>query len=128
MNRKIAHVDDDADIRDAVSRILCKNGYEVTQYLTMRDFVAALEKGTEMPDLAILDVMVESMDAGLVAYAEIHKKHPKIQTIFLTSLGDMIRPYFDKASNEWVCIMEKPVEPESLIGVIEDRLSQVTAR
>ncbi|MBX3629950.1 MAG: response regulator [Nitrosomonas sp.] len=128
MTKKIAHVDDDADIRDAVARILRKNGYEVNQYLTMRDFIAALEKGTEMPDLAILDVMVESMDAGLTAYAEIHKKHPKIQTIFLTSLGDMIRPYFDKASNEWVCVMEKPVEPESLLGVIGDRLNQATAR
>lgn len=44
MTKKIAHVDDDADIRDAVARILRKNGYEVNQYLTMRDFIAALEK------------------------------------------------------------------------------------
>ncbi|MCB1934851.1 MAG: response regulator [Nitrosomonas sp.] len=124
MTKRIAHVDDDSDIRDAVGRILRKNGYEVEQFLTMRDFIAALEKGTTSPDLAILDVMVESMDAGLLAYAEIHKNHPKIQTIFLTSLGDMIRPYFDKDSNDWVCIMEKPVEPESLLGVIEDRLGQ----
>jgi len=124
MTKRIAHVDDDSDIRDAVARILRKNGYEVEQYLTMRDFIAALEQGTSVPDLAILDVMVESMDAGLTAYAEIHKNHPNIQTIFLTSLGDMIRPYFDKASDEWVCIMEKPVEPESLLGIIEDRLGQ----
>ncbi|MBC6952495.1 response regulator, partial [candidate division KSB1 bacterium] len=40
MTKKIAHVDDDVDIRDAVARILRKKGYEVTQYLTMRDFVA----------------------------------------------------------------------------------------
>lgn len=124
MAKRIAHVDDDTDIRDAVDRILKKNGYEVEQYLTMKDFIAALEQGKSNPDLAILDVMVESMDAGLLAYAEIHKSHPHIQTIFLTSLGDMIRPYFDKESNEWVCIMEKPVEPESLVGIIEDRLSQ----
>lgn len=127
MTKKIVHVDDDIDIRDAVARILRKHGYDVVQYLTMKDFIAALQDGSEHPDLAILDVMVESMDAGLTAYAEIHSKHPRIQTIFLTSLGDMIRPYFDKESDEWVCIMEKPVEPESLLGVIEDRLNQATA-
>ena len=101
-----------------------KNGYEVDHYLTMKDFIASLEQGDSPPDLAILDVMVESMDAGLIAYAEIQKSHPHIQTIFLTSLGDMIRPYFDKESDKWVCIMEKPVEPESLLSTIQDRLGQ----
>lgn len=124
MIKKIAHVDDDADIRDAVARILRKNGYEVDQYLTMKDFIDTLGKGINLPDIAILDVMVESMDAGLTAYADIHQRYPQIQTIFLTSLGDMIRPYFDKESDKWVCIMEKPVEPESLLAVIEDRLNQ----
>ncbi|PTN12380.1 response regulator [Nitrosomonas aestuarii] len=124
MTKRIAHVDDDADIRDAVGRILRKHGYQVDHYLTMKELINTLEQGVNLPDLAILDVMVESMDAGLTAYAEIHKRYPQIQTIFLTSLGDMIRPYFDKESNEWVSIMEKPVEPESLLDVIQDRLGQ----
>ncbi|GJL76861.1 response regulator [Nitrosomonas sp.] len=124
MTKRIAHVDDDADIRDAVGRILRKHGYQVDHYLTMKDLINTLEQGVNLPDLAILDVMVESMDAGLTAYAEIHKRYPQIQTIFLTSLGDMIRPYFDKESYEWVSIMEKPVEPESLLDVIQDRLGQ----
>ena len=34
----------------------------------------------------------------------------------------MIRPYFENGSHEWVCIMEKPVEPVSLLGIINDRL------
>ena len=124
MTKRIAHVDDDPDIRDAVKRILQKSGYEVEQYLTMKDFIAAMEQGNNPPDLAILDVMVESMDAGLTTYASIQKSHPNLQTIFLTSLGDMIRPYFDKESDKWVCIMEKPVEPESLLNIIQDRLDQ----
>lgn len=124
MTKRIAHVDDDPDIRDAVRRILQKHGYQVDHYLTMKDFITSLEQGNDPPDLAILDVMVESMDAGLTAYAEIQKNHPTLQTIFLTSLGDMIRPYFDKKSDKWVCIMEKPVEPESLLSVIQDRLGQ----
>ena len=124
MAPRIAHVDDDSDIREAVERILRKNGYEVDSYLTMQDFIDSLQDGTNRPDLAILDVMVESMDSGLTTYAQIHKRYPQIQTIFLTSLGDMIRPYFDDGSNEWVCIMEKPVEPISLLATINDRLNK----
>jgi len=124
---RIAHVDDDADIREAVGRILSKNGYEVDSYLSMQDFIDSLEDESKRPDLAILDVMVESMDSGLTTYAKIHKRFPQIQTIFLTSLGDMIRPYFEDGSHEWVCIMEKPVEPVSLLATINDRLKQTGA-
>jgi FixJ family two-component response regulator len=124
---RIAHVDDDADIREAVGRILCKNGYEVDSYLSMQEFIDSLEDENKHPDLAILDVMVESMDSGLTTYAKIHKRFPQIQTIFLTSLGDMIRPYFEDGSHEWVCIMEKPVEPTSLLATINDRLKHTGA-
>lgn len=122
MAPRIAHVDDDSDIREAVERILRKNGYEVNSYLTMQEFIDSLEDETKRPDLAILDVMVESMDSGLTTYAQIHKRFPQIQAIFLTSLGDMIRPYFEDGTHEWVCIMEKPVEPVSLLATINERL------
>ncbi len=122
MTRRIAHVDDDSDIRDAVSRILTKNGYEITSYLTMQDFIDSLDDTANLPDLAILDVMVESMDAGLTTYAHVHERFPQIQAIFLTSLGDMIKPYFEDGKHEWVCILEKPVEPTSLLATIRDRL------
>ncbi|MEK7302893.1 MAG: response regulator [Pseudomonadota bacterium] len=127
MAPRIAHVDDDSDIREAVERILCKDGYEVDSYLTMQDFINSLQDDANRPDLAILDVMVESMDSGLTTYAQIHKRFPQIQTIFLTSLGDMIRPYFEDGSHEWVCIVEKPVEPKSLLAIIHDRLDNTEA-
>jgi len=127
MAPRIAHVDDDSDIREAVERILCKDGYEVDSYLTMQDFINSLQDDANRPDLAILDVMVESMDSGLTTYAHIHKRFPQIQTIFLTSLGDMIRPYFEDGSHEWVCIVEKPVEPKSLLAIIHDRLDNTEA-
>jgi len=119
---RIAHVDDDSDIRESVQRILKRNGYEVDSYLTMQDFLDSLKNNTNRPDLAILDVMVESMDSGLTTFANLHENYPEMQAIFLTSLGDMIRPYFENQSHEWVCIMEKPVEPISLLATINARL------
>ncbi len=125
--QRIAHVEDDSDIRDTVGRILSVAGYTVDSYETHSDFLKALQDATELPDLAILDVMVESMDAGLDTYEEMRKHFPGIRVIFLTSLGEMILPYFSGESHDWVCIVEKPVEPVSLLAIIRSRLEPVKA-
>lgn len=122
VSQRIAHIDDDPDIRDTVSRILEANGYAVDSYQTMNDFLVSLENSTDPPDLAILDVMVETMDIGLEAYVEIRKRFPGLHLIFMTSLGEEIRPYFTGLSNEWILIVEKPVEPVSFLSIIRSRL------
>jgi len=119
---RIAHIDDDPDIRDTVKRILDANGYAVESYQTMNDFMVSLWNSSSPPDLAILDVMVETMDIGLEAYVEIRKRFPSLHMIFMTSLGEEIRPYFTNLSDEWILIVEKPVEPVSLLSIIRSRL------
>lgn len=119
---RIVHVDDDPDIRDAVRRILKSNRYEVDSYQTMRDFLESLKDQRNFPSLAILDVMVETMDAGLEAFVEIRRRLPHLHMIFMTSLGEEIRPYFTGLSDEWILIVEKPVEPVSLLSIIRSRL------
>lgn len=121
--QRIAHVDDDPDIRDTVRRILGANGYAVDSYQTMSDFIVSLLKNpASPPDLAILDVMVESMDSGLEAYVELRKNFPQLHMIFMTSLGEEIRPYFTGISDEWILIVEKPVDPISFLSIVRDRL------
>jgi len=120
--RRIAHIDDDPDIRDTVRRILTANGYAVDSYQTMNDFTESLWNTTELPDLAILDVMVETMDKGLEAYVEIRRRFPKLPMIFMTSLGEEIRPYFTGVSDEWILIVEKPVDPMSFLSIVRSRL------
>ena len=120
--RRIAHIDDDPDIRDTVRKILTANGYAVDSYQTMNDFMESLWNTTDVPDLAILDVMVETMDKGLEPYVEIPRRFPKLPMIFMTSLGEEIRPYFTGVSDEWILIVEKPVEPVSFLSIIRSRL------
>ncbi len=120
--QRIVHVDDDPDIRDTVKRVLSANGYVVDSYQTMGDFLDSLRESESPPDLAILDVMVETMDAGLDAFVEIRKRFPQLHMIFMTSLGEEIRPYFTGVSDEWILIVEKPVEPVSFLSIIRSRL------
>ena len=42
VTQRIAHIDDDPDIRDTVRRILTANGYAVDSYQTMSDFMSIL--------------------------------------------------------------------------------------
>jgi DNA-binding response OmpR family regulator len=119
---RIAHIDDDPDIRDTVKRILTANGYVIDSYQTMNDFLTSLWETATPPDLAILDVMVETMDAGLDAYVEIRKRFPHLHMVFMTSLGEEIRPYFTGLSDEWILIIEKPVDPQSFLSIVRSRL------
>ena len=125
--QRIAHIDDDPDIRDTVKRILDANGYRVDSHQTMNDFIVSLDNPRNVPGLAILDVMVESMDVGLEAYVELRKRFPRLHMIFMTSLGEEIRPYFTGLSDEWILIVEKPVEPVSLLSIIRNRLGADSA-
>ena len=88
----------------------------------MGDFIKALQDSKNHPDLAILDVMVETMDSGLEAYIDVRKRFPEIPMIFMTSLGEEIRPYFTGVTDEWILIVEKPVEPVSFLSIIRGRL------
>lgn len=42
MTKKIAHIDDDPDIRDTVKRVLEMHGYQVESYHTSSDFINSL--------------------------------------------------------------------------------------
>ena len=54
------------------------------------------------------------MDSGLEAYIEVENAFPEIPMIFMTSLGEEIRPYFTGVTDEWILIVEKPVEPDQI--------------
>jgi len=120
LSKLIVHVDDDKDIRTAVKRILLAEGYDVLSYETIENFMADLDKLD--PALIILDVMVENEDSGLSAFSEISENFPHIPIIILTTLGEMILPYFDDRK-DLICILEKPVLAEKLIDIIHSRMS-----
>lgn len=69
---KILIVDDDPDIRDALSLVLEARGYQVS---TASDGVECFAKlGQEKPDLLILDLLMPKMD-GFAVYKEL--QNPK---------------------------------------------------
>ena len=84
---KILLVDDDPDFLDMHRAILQNHGYDV---LTATSGHEGLERvRAEMPDLIILDLMMEKLDAGMALSQKI-KAHPRLSStpiLMLTSIS-----------------------------------------
>lgn len=119
MAATIVHVDDDEDIRASVNTILSREGYDVHSYATIEGCFDELPK-LEV-DLFILDVMVEEVDSGLKAFDKLRESSPNTPTILLSSLGEMVLPYFEQQQG-MIWVLRKPVSPSDLLSAVQSRL------
>lgn len=84
MPRKVAIVEDDFDQRENYRDALQKSGYEVDTYKNRPDALAGMRDN--IPDLAILDIMLENeMDGGFDLCRDLRALSPKLPIIFLTA-------------------------------------------
>ncbi len=125
-NVKILIVDDDTDIITVLKAILENAGYSVITALSKKE---GLEKLPEKPDIAILDVIMETNQAGFELAREIRKKpdYEKLPILMLTSVGDVTGVNFQAAMSDpdWLpadAYIEKPIEPDELLEEIETLL------
>lgn len=84
MSRNIAIVEDDPDQRENYADALTANGYKVTTYSNRVEAQAGMRQN--LPDLAILDIMLEDeMDGGFDLCRNLRTIAPKLPIIFLTA-------------------------------------------
>ena len=84
MARKVAIVEDDFDQRENYADALQKSGYEVSTYANRLEALEGMQKN--MPDLAILDIMLEhEMDGGFDLCRDLRALSPTLPIIFLTA-------------------------------------------
>jgi DNA-binding NtrC family response regulator len=124
---KVFLIDDDVDLVKMNEIVLKKYGHEtITAY-------SATEARTKLPkikpDIIVLDVMMESRDAGFQLAREIHKTYPEMPTIMLTSVHEVTGvPYRFEPDESWLPVakfMDKPVDPVKLAGEIEATLKRI---
>ncbi len=84
MARRVAIVEDDFDQRENYRDALQKSGYEVDTYRNRPDALEGMR--ANMPDLAILDIMLENeMDGGFDLCRDLRALSPTLPIIFLTA-------------------------------------------
>jgi len=115
--KKILIVDDDADLRDAIKLVLAGK-YELNDVGTKPEAQAAFK--TFKPDLAILDVMMETNSTGFDLAREIKAAAPATKVLMLTGVDQVMNIDFKSEAGDpdWLpCddYLNKPVVPKTLV-------------
>ena len=118
--KKILCIDDDEDVLVFLKAVLEKNGYCFVEAHSASEGIKKFS--LEMPDLVVVDLMMEEVDAGLNLAAEIRKKNNDVPIYMLSSLGDSLNSSIDTSGLGLSGVFQKPLRPEILISTIKEKI------
>ena len=121
--KKVLIIDDDADLRETLMLIL-EGKYELREASSRAEGMKKLKEF--LPDLVLLDVMMERHDSGFEMSREI-KNDPQLQhtkILMLTNVDKELKMDFKKIAGDpdWLPVddyMVKLIEPNQLLSKIE---------
>jgi CheY-like chemotaxis protein len=131
----VAHVmlvDDDADIIEIYRTVLESSGHEVAAAYSAQQAWDVLEQA--VPEVLVLDVMMEEFDAGFRLAHDVAIRFPNLPILMLTAVHDYMSDawQFDQDKDKgWLPVhrfLEKPVSPDLLLGSIKEALAAAAAR
>ena len=116
----ILYVDDDQDFLDSMRVLLEANGYQMVEAGSGEEGLEAYRKSP--PDLIIADLMMEEVDAGTSFVKELRAMGNKAPIYMLSSVGDGLNMATDFRSLGVDGIFQKPIDHESLLGILRAKL------
>ncbi len=116
----ILYVDDDDDDRLAVRQMLDAAGYEMVEASDGEEGLRVLKKTD--PDLVLLDLMMEEVDAGVSLLKQIRARDKAIPVYLLSSVGETLSTTTSVAELGFSGVLQKPVDTATLSAVIKARL------
>lgn len=118
-HRTILCVDDDEDILLVMNTILEKGGYTCLTASNAEEGMRLF--GEQDPDAAIVDMMMESIDAGNRLAEKMKSMSPDKPVYILSSIGDdLAREVGDLGVDG---VLQKPVDGERLLEILGERFS-----
>ncbi|MDH4196998.1 MAG: response regulator [Candidatus Aminicenantes bacterium] len=125
---KILLVDDDPDFLEMHKAVLANHGYEVFTAMSGQEGLERVR--TEMPDLIILDLIMEKHDAGF-SFSKTIKTDPlfkRIPILMVTSVAEATGYRFSlEEDGYWMKtddFLDKPVMPAVLLDRVAKLLGQ----
>ena len=112
-------IDDDAEIRYSLSRVLSARGFQVSEAATGEQGVALVKAGTP-PDLVLLDVRMGGM-GGIEALQLIRSANPKQLVILMTAFGTA-QTAIEAMKYGAFDYMMKPFDPQKVLALVEAAL------
>jgi CheY-like chemotaxis protein len=129
---KVVIIDDDKDYLFSMETFLSRNGFTVFTASNGKDGLALIKK--ELPDVILLDVMMESLYSGLEVCKAV-RSDPQlayIPIVGISGMGEELGVKYEKYNDEQYFtpdeFMEKPVDKQQLRTVIEQAIEKAKAR
>src|SRR5580698_5975610 len=112
-------IDDDAEIRYSLTRVLSSRGYIVSVAASGEQGVAIVKKGPH-PDLIFLDIRMTGM-SGLEALQHIRSANPKQLVILMTAFGTA-QTAIEAMKFGALDYVMKPFDPQRVLALAENAL------
>lgn len=110
-------VDDDPDVLDGLKMVLEAGDYVAALAANGEDGLARFKEVS--PDCMIVDLMMETVDAGLELVKQIRATNSDIPIFMLTSTGDAMANTLQPQEFGLSGILQKPVDPDMLMSLLE---------
>jgi len=114
-------IDDDPDILSFLKIVLEAEGYVVPQASSAEDGLKVYKE--TKPDLLIVDLMMEEVDAGTNFIKEIQVLGNEAPIFMLSSAGDNLNMATDISALGLSGVFQKPVDRDQLLTVIRAKLA-----
>jgi FixJ family two-component response regulator len=111
---RVAIVEDDERVRQAIAFQLRTAGFEITAYATAEDLLEAV--GATEFDCVVADIYLPRMN-GLQLQEELNRTVPKTSIVFITGYGDLSLGMHAMRKGA-VDFLEKPVDDQALLSSI----------
>ncbi len=112
-------IDDDAEIRYSLSRVLSSRGYALVEAASGEQGVAMVKKGP-LPDLIFLDVRMGGM-SGIEALQHIRSVNPKQLVVLMTAFGTAQTAIEAMKYGAFDYVM-KPFDPAKVLALAQNAL------
>ncbi len=116
----ILYVEDDQDLLDAMKMVLEHHGYLMIGTRTAEEGLKAYK--ASKPDLIIVDLMMEEIDAGTNLVKEMKALGNKAPVYMLSSVGDNLSTITNYAELGLSGVFQKPLDNNKLIAILKSKL------
>lgn len=113
-------VDDDQDIRYSLRVVLESAGYRVVEAPTAEEGLKTYKE--QKPDLLIVDLMMEEVDAGTGFVKELRALGNTAPVYMLSSVGDNLNLSTDYSDLGLSGVFQKPIDNNTLLTIVKSKL------
>ena len=115
---KVAVVDDDDGLLDALTELLTNVGWSVDSYSSAEGFLASFNGASG--GCALIDVRLPGMD-GMELFRKLHEDAPGFPVVILTGHGD-VQMAVEALKAGAVDFIQKPFDPDHLINSLRQAM------